>query len=154
MKVAVLSKDFEPLTYCNVERAIVLLYLNKAEAITNTNHVIRSVSSVYKVPRIIRLLYKTAKRYIPVIRYSRKNIHSRDNHSCQYCGSSQNLTIDHVMPVSRGGKSNWENTVTACLKCNNKKGNKTPAEAGMPLRKEPVKPSLTIDIDWSELFTG
>jgi 5-methylcytosine-specific restriction endonuclease McrA len=152
MRVAVLSKDYEPLTYCNVERAITLLYLNKAEAVKNTNLVIRSVSVIFRIPAVIRLLYKTAKRFLPAIKYSRRNIHARDNYTCQYCGSERNLSIDHIMPVSRGGKSTWENTVTACQKCNSKKGNKTPEEAGMPLKAPVSKPIMTLDIEWDDFF--
>jgi 5-methylcytosine-specific restriction endonuclease McrA len=152
MRVAVLSKDYEPLTYCNVERAITLLYLNKAEAVKNTNFVIRSVSVIFQIPAVIRLLHKTAKRFIHVIKYSRRNIHTRDNHTCQYCGNTRNLSIDHILPVSRGGKSTWENTVTACQRCNSKKGSRTPEEAGMPLKKLIGKPSIVTNIDWVDFF--
>jgi hypothetical protein len=74
MRVTILSKDYEPLTYCNIERAITLLYLNKAEAIKNTDRVIHSIYLSFKIPSIIRLLYKTNKRHMPVLRYSRKNV--------------------------------------------------------------------------------
>jgi len=72
---------------------------------------------------------------------SRKNIVRRDNHKCQYCGSTVNLTVDHIIPKSRGGEDTWENLVAACVKCNNKKGFRTPEEAKMNLRTKPKKPS-------------
>lgn len=153
MRVAVLSKDYEPLTYCNVERAIVLLYLNKAETVKDSNIFVRSVSMAFRVPAVIRLLYKSAKRFIPSLKYSRKNIHARDNYTCQYCGSTKNLSIDHILPVSRGGLSTWENTTTACQSCNCKKGNKTPEEASMPLRKKAVKPNIMDEINWNDFFS-
>ncbi len=152
MRVAVLSKDYEPLTYCDVERAVTLLYLNKAESIKDTNHVLRSVTARFKIPSVIRLLYKTAKRFVPVIKYSRKSIHQRDNYTCQYCGSTKTVSIDHIFPVSKGGKSTWENTVTACHRCNSKKGNRTPEEAGMILVRQPCKPIITDTLNWNELL--
>jgi 5-methylcytosine-specific restriction endonuclease McrA len=152
MQVAVLSKDYEPLTYCDVERAITLLYLNKAESIKDSNQFIRSVTSKFRIPKVIRLLYKTAKRFIPTIKYSRKSVHKRDNYTCQYCGHTKDLSIDHIMPVSRGGKSTWENTVTACQKCNSKKGNKTPEEAGMYLKRAPMKPNIMDQVNWDDFL--
>ena len=152
MQVAVLSKDYEPLTYCNVERAITLVYLNRAESVRDSNLVVRSISSIFKVPLVIRLLYKTARRFIPVLKYSRKNIHVRDNFTCQYCGHVKEISIDHILPVSRGGKSTWENTVTACQKCNSKKGNKTPEEANMKLSRPPIKPRIIDNINWNKFF--
>jgi 5-methylcytosine-specific restriction endonuclease McrA len=73
---------------------------------------------------------------------SRQNILKRDNHQCQYCGATHDLTIDHVLPRSREGKSTWTNLVAACKLCNSKKGDYTPEEAGMPLRRAPFKPTF------------
>ena len=153
MRVAVLSKDYEPLTYCNAERAITLLYLNKAESIKDSNLFLRSVTSIFRIPSVIRLLYKTAKRFLPTIKYSRKNVHQRDNYTCQYCGYTKDLSIDHIIPVSRGGKSTWENTVTACQKCNSKKGSKTPEEAGMPLKRKAIKPNIIDEVIWNDIYS-
>jgi 5-methylcytosine-specific restriction endonuclease McrA len=93
-----------------------------------------------------------------MIELSRKNIIRRDNYRCQYCGKkTSTLTIDHVIPKSRGGTDTWDNLVAACVKCNNKKGNRTPSEANMPLLKKPRKPNHimflkqfmgTIDDSW------
>lgn len=146
MLVAVLSKDYEPLTFCKVEKAIALLYLKKAEAVKNTERVIRSVSASFQVPAVIRLLHKTVRRFFSPVRYSRKNVLIRDKFTCQYCGSNHDLTIDHVLPLSRGGGSNWENVVAACRVCNGRKGNRTPKEAGMVLSREPRKPHSLVDL--------
>lgn len=103
---------------------------------------IRSVHFDIEVPRIIRLLkYERGPRN--AVKYNRRNIFLRDEHRCQYCNrrfASQRLSLDHVMPRSRGGPDTWENVVCACLTCNTRKGGRTPAEAGMRLIREPVKP--------------
>jgi 5-methylcytosine-specific restriction endonuclease McrA len=95
------------------------------------------------VPRVIRMLgYDKAPKYIA--RLTRKNIYDRDEHRCQYCGKwfqADELNIDHVIPRSRGGKNTWGNLVCSCIKCNRKKDNRTPKEAGMKLLKKPIKPS-------------
>ena len=153
MNVVVLSRDYIPLMYCDIRRAINLVYLNKAEIIKESGDFLRSISDKFPIPKVIRLLDKLIKRVIPKVTYTRKNINIRDNFECQYCGSKERLTLDHVMPASRGGKSTWENIVTACFKCNSQKGNKTPEEAGMSLAKVPKKPSLLMKIDWNELFS-
>ena len=78
------------------------------------------------------------------LRLSRRNIFLRDEHTCQYCGSRKDLTLDHVLPRSRGGTSTWENLVACCRECNLAKGRRTPEEAKMPLRRQPVRPTWTV----------
>ena len=87
--------------------------------------------------KMIRLIYKNK------VPYSKKNIMIRDGFSCGYCGSTYQLTIDHIIPVSRGGKSTFENCVTACRECNNKKGSRTPGEANMFLKRQPYAPTIS-----------
>jgi 5-methylcytosine-specific restriction endonuclease McrA len=103
---------------------------------------IRSVNFEIQVPRVIRLLnYDLFPKN--VVKFNRRNIFLRDENHCQYCGhrfSTQHLSLDHVLPRSRGGLTNWENIVCACLRCNVRKGGRTPQEAGMRLIKRPVKP--------------
>jgi 5-methylcytosine-specific restriction endonuclease McrA len=152
MRVAVLSRDYEPLTFCNIERAIALLYLQKAEIIKATGRMMRSISSAMPVPAVIRLLYRTTRRHVPIVKYSRRNVHARDNFACQYCGNTDHLTIDHVYPLSRGGRTTWENVVTACRSCNGRKGNRTPEEANMPLRMPPRRPAGVLGYNWAEIF--
>jgi len=119
-----------------------MLLLSKAELVAKQNgKVIRSPSISLPHPSVIRLLryYRVPYR---VIELSRKNILRRDKYQCQYCGKKTHaLTIDHVIPKSRGGMDSWDNLVAACVKCNNKKGNRTPEEAHMPLIKKPRKPN-------------
>ena len=138
--VLVLNKDYQPLSICSVHRSVKLLFLDKAEMLHDYPE--RSISTVakdYSYPSVIRL-----RRYINIpynkIVLTRHNIMKRDAKECQYCGASRNLTIDHVLPKSRGGKDTWENLVTACDDCNVEKGNLTPKEAGMPLKRKPFRP--------------
>jgi 5-methylcytosine-specific restriction endonuclease McrA len=103
---------------------------------------VRSVSFRIQVPRVVRLLkYDRVPRHS--LRFNRRNLFARDNHRCQYCGThapQQELSMDHVLPRSRGGGTTWENIVCCCLRCNTRKGGRTPKEARMQLLKKPVKP--------------
>ena len=100
-----------------------------------------------KLPTVIRLLYYVKIPYREVT-LSRKNILLRDNNSCQYCNyKGKDLSIDHVIPRSRGGVDMWENVTTACLRCNVQKGNRTPEEANMPLRIKPYKPLSNLNFE-------
>ncbi len=141
-RVLILNQSYEPITVCSVQKAVILLYLDKAEIVAETEgRWIRSVSQRLPFPSVIRL-----RRYKRVpykqIMLSRKNILRRDGHRCQYCGTSASpLTVDHIVPRSHGGRDTWENLVTACVRCNNIKSNRTPEHAGMYLRSIPRKPS-------------
>ncbi len=153
----VLNQNYEPLAICNVKRAVILAYLGKAEIVSkNETKKIKSVRHTFDYPSIVRLVYFIKVPYKKII-LSRKNILRRDGHRCQYCGTTQNLTVDHVMPKSRGGEDSWENLTTACIRCNNKKGDRTPEESKMHLHSIPKRPShITfiknfagkIDEDW------
>ena len=139
-----LNQDFSPLMVCSVQRAFILVYLNKSEMVRPANgYKLHSVTHSYAMPSVIRL-----NRYVHApykgVTLTRQNIFKRDNFECQYCGTKKELTIDHVIPSSRSGAHSWQNLVAACKKCNAKKGDYTPEEAGMPLRKKPYKPSYAI----------
>lgn len=138
--VLVLNQDYQPHSVCSVERSLKLIFLEKAEMLHEyADKCIRTVDREFAYPSVIRL-----RRYINLpfkrIVLSRRNVMKRDNYSCQYCGVTSSLTIDHVMPRSRGGGDSWENLVTACTSCNTKKGNRTPDEAKMPLSRKPYRP--------------
>jgi len=105
------------------------------------------------VPRVLRL-HRYDKVPRPSLRFNRRNLFARDNYHCQFCDKQfppGQLSFDHVIPRSRGGKTNWENVVCSCLRCNSRKGDRTPDEAGMKLSKKPVKPNqnpmLSIKLD-------
>jgi len=137
--VLVLNATFEPINVTAVRRAMVLLLKGVAQAEEMNHTEVHSASRAMKVPSVIRLL---AYRHIPQQSraLSRKNILLRDRNTCQFCGlvfPASELTLDHVVPRSRGGRSSWENLVASCYKCNNRKGNHTPEEAGIQLVQRP-----------------
>lgn len=141
-KVLVLNATYEPISFVSLKRAVVLLLKEKAEVIEEAiERKLRAERSQYPYPLVIRLV-----SYVPVPRFfnlplSRRSLLSRDNYMCQYCGATDGqLTIDHVIPRSRGGKTEWTNVVAACVPCNRKKGNKLPAEIKMFPRNKPAKP--------------
>ncbi len=143
-KVLVLNSNYEPLNVSTMRRAIRLLVLQKAEMVYSYDgQVIRSSSRAFPKPSVIRLKYYIGiRREIPL---TKRNILKRDNYTCQYCGRRDlPLTIDHVIPKRMGGKDTWENLVCACVECNNKKGDRTPEQAGMKLLKKPRKPSYIV----------
>ena len=147
MNTLVLNASYEPLRVVNLERAMYYLMSGKAEIVEAYDKVVRSVSLTFRHPKIIKLVkyVKMKKRYNGV-KYSRRNILSRDGYLCQYCGikcTDKSATLDHVHPKSKGGPANWTNIVTACHKCNNKKDDRTPEEANMKLLNIPERPKTT-----------
>src|SRR5690606_15955538 len=106
---------------------------------------IQTVTTSYDFPSVIRLRKYARVPYKNLV-VSRRNVLKRDGHRCQYCGKSDDLTIDHVLPRSRGGVDTWENLVAACNRCNHRKGNRTPQEAGMVLARPPFKPNYLMMI--------
>jgi 5-methylcytosine-specific restriction endonuclease McrA len=141
-KVLVLNHNYEPLSVCNVKKAVVLLFLGKAELIEASNgRFLHSVSLTMPFPSIVRLSIYVRIPYKKIV-LSRKNILRRDGHRCQYCGRTDvPLTVDHVIPRARGGEDSWENLVAACVRCNNKKGDRLPGEAQMNLTRRPIRPN-------------
>jgi 5-methylcytosine-specific restriction endonuclease McrA len=140
-QVLVLNASYEPLNVCTVRRAHVLVYKGKAEIVEEHDVPLRSATSTFTRPHVIRLLH-----YIRVPRsvqrkISRRALFARDGWRCVYCGSAGRLTLDHVVPRSRGGDSVWENVVTSCAPCNMRKGNRLPHEVSMTLHTPPRPPS-------------
>ncbi len=144
-QVLVLNASYEPLNITTWRRATVLMMKGKAETLEeDSNHWIRKNT---KLPTVIRLRYfiKVPFRELAL---TRKNLLQRDSNSCQYCGyKGEKLSVDHVVPRSRGGSDSWENVTTACLSCNVLKGNRTPHEANMTLRTKPYKPLSTLNFE-------
>jgi 5-methylcytosine-specific restriction endonuclease McrA len=141
-KVLVLNQNYEPLNVCPWQRAVSMVYIGKAVVVEKDSKVLHSPSMEMPLPAVVKLSYHV-KRPLPKLKLSRQNILSRDKQRCQYCGRrSKELTIDHVIPRERGGTHSWENLVTCCIRCNNKKGNRTPREAGMSLIKLPQRPKF------------
>jgi len=141
--VVVFSQNYLPMTSVNIKRAIALLITGKAEPLDfedGSGWPVRSPSMVLYVPEQIRLTMGAQERVWKVPPVNRKEVLKRDHHRCQYCGTTKRLTLDHVIPRSKGGKHSWDNVVTACEKCNATKGSRTPTEAGMKLLNQPKTP--------------
>ena len=139
--VLVLNYSFEPLHFTNARRAITLLLSGKAEAVEASPRVVRSPSRAFALPAVIRLATFIRKQFLDRVAFNKKNILRRDGYTCQYCSRrGERLTVDHVLPRSRGGETSWTNVVAACLKCNLKKGNRLPHEVSMRLLREPIHP--------------
>ena len=137
--VLVLNASYEPINICAARRAIVLVLKGVAMTEEENGHFLHAARVALRVPSVIRLLeYRRIPHQTRAL--SRKNILLRDRNTCQYCGeglSAGDLTLDHVVPRSRGGASTWENLVACCHSCNRRKGNQLPNEAGMKLMREP-----------------
>jgi 5-methylcytosine-specific restriction endonuclease McrA len=140
MRTLVLNAGYEPLGVVSFKRALVLVLNEKARVLaSDDDHPVYGTSGAYERPAVIlltRYVRVPTNRMMPV---SRRGVLRRDNQRCGYCGSSA-TTIDHVQPRSRGGKDTWENLVACCLRCNNVKGDRTPAEMGWSLRFSPRMP--------------
>jgi 5-methylcytosine-specific restriction endonuclease McrA len=137
--VLVLNATYEPVNVCGARRALILILKGAALAEEESSKEIRSTSIAIRVPSVIRLLeYHRIPYQTRVL--SRKNILIRDRYTCQYCTeifTAAELTLDHVLPRSQGGKSTWENLVACCYACNNRKGDRTPEQANMHLMRLP-----------------
>ena len=141
-RVLLLAQSYEPLEVISWKRAFSLLTLGKIEVLEEYDDRVRTVSLVFKVPAVVRLL-NAFRRRNKIVKFSRINIYARDGFRCQYCGNKariEELTYDHVVPRAQGGKTSWTNIVACCYSCNRRKGNRTPAQAGMKLRSKPVQP--------------
>ena len=145
--VLVLNASYEPLNVCSVRRAHVLVYKGKAEVVEQLDRPLHSATDTYPWPHVIRLVtYISVPRTVQR-KISRRALFARDGWRCVYCGTSDGrLTLDHVVPRSRGGDSVWENVVTACAPCNHRKGSRTVEEANMELLYPPRAPAPVLFI--------
>ncbi len=142
-----LNASYEPLKIISWQHAMCLWVRERVEILETHDREAKAVRFSFRLPSVVRLLrYVHIKRQEHVA-FTRANIYARDQHECQYCGERQateDLTFDHVIPVAQGGTKSWENIVTACVDCNRRKDNRTPAEAGMPLLKTPCRPTSVL----------
>ena len=142
--VLVLNSDYSPINVTSFKRGFNLVFKGKAEVVQSIGVPITTSLGVFVRPIIIRLLDYVSYR-VKKISVSKHRILKRDRYKCVYCGSNRELTIDHVLPKSRGGKNTWDNMVTCCGRCNCKKGDKTPEEAGMR-QVFPKEPTMFSDV--------
>lgn len=146
-RIILLNYDYLPLTTISWKRALKLMVSGKAEPVGkkyfNLKEIVKTVNSEYIVPKVLRLMHMINKIHKNKVQFSKRSVLLRDNFKCAYCGiNSKKLTIDHVIPRSRGGSHTYENTVACCLSCNMKKGDKTPTEANMELMVNPTSMSV------------
>ena len=139
-RVLVLNSDFSPLNVTSLRRGFVLVEKGKAEVLRKGDDIVTTVGNFVR-PVVIRLLNYV--RFRPkTVKVNRRRVLKRDDYTCQYCGSTKNLTIDHVIPKSKGGNNGWTNLVACCQRCNSNKGDKTLEESGMKLKRKPYEPTL------------
>jgi len=142
----ILNANYEYINTVSWQKAIKLIVKGKTEVLRYTNKTITNFEKtvIMKIPLVMKLIKLIRTIYKTKVPFSKKNVLIRDGFRCAYCGAKKNrLTIDHIIPTSRGGKSTFENCVAACKECNSKKGRKTASEAGMFLKKQPVSPTIS-----------
>lgn len=144
-KVLVLNSDFTPINVTTVFKGFNLVNKGKAEILKASDQPIMAGMKTFVRPLIIRL-FNYVKFRFHKLKINRHRIFRRDEYQCVYCGNKRNLTVDHVIPKSRGGQNTWLNLVTCCSHCNRTKDNKTPEEAGMKLLKKPYEPNMFSEI--------
>ena len=146
-QVLVLNASYEPLNVTTVRRAHVLVYKGKAEVIERLERPLASAAATYPWPHVIRLVHYVRVPRAVQRKISRRALFARDGWRCVYCGSANGrLTLDHVIPRSKGGDSTWENVVTSCAPCNLRKGNRLPEEVAMALPRPPRPPAPVLFI--------
>jgi len=152
--VLVLNQNYEPLNITSARRAITLMLLGKAESVKSDSRVFRSERVALAQPSVVRLVY-FVRRPVPELRLARKSVLARDEHTCQYCGRKESpMTIDHVIPRNRGGKTDWDNVVCCCMSCNSRKGDRLPHEVGIGLRRQPFRPRYVPYINLSKFMAA
>jgi 5-methylcytosine-specific restriction endonuclease McrA len=142
-RTLLLNQGYEPIKIISWQRAMTLVTLDKVDVVEQYDAQVRAISMIVQIPAVIRLR-KAFRRHARPVKFSRVNIYARDAHRCQYCGvrcAVDQLTYDHVIPRSRGGRTTWDNIVSCCCTCNARKANRTPAQAGMILRAMPARPT-------------
>jgi 5-methylcytosine-specific restriction endonuclease McrA len=146
--VLVLNASYEPINVCTVRRAAVLILKNRAEILEQGDWALRAENITLARPVVIRLLaYVRIPRDAHRRKITRRAVFARDRWTCQYCGHERgHLTVDHVVPRSKGGRSTWDNIVTCCAPCNRRKGDRLPRQANMVPARKPKAPSATIFI--------
>lgn len=164
--VLVLNQNYEPLNVCDVRRALVLIFGGKADMLEQRHQQLHTSTRSFQVPSVIRLR-AFVRRPRPRVKLSRREIFIRDRFTCQYCGCMEkDLTVDHIVPRSRGGRHEWTNVITSCKACNHRKGSKSLQDARMVLASEPHEPrpgmyytierrlDLSRQPDWLEYLPG
>lgn len=143
-RVLVLNSSYQPVKLVSWQKALILWFQDKVEILEFHEIFVRSPSTSFQLPSVLRLKKYVSHKKSTRLKFSRENIYLRDNFTCQYCATqfpAKELTLDHVVPASKFGRKDWTNMVTACRPCNHRKANRTPLGANMPLLKEPIIPT-------------
>lgn len=143
LKALVLNSSYEPLRIITWQKAMVMWFQEKVEVLEYHAESVRSIKQSFQLPSVLKLKSYIRPRKTDGVRFCRENVYIRDLHTCQYCAQKfpyKELTIDHVVPASHGGPKTWTNVVTACRSCNQRKADRTPEKARMPLLKPPRAP--------------
>ncbi len=144
-RVLVLNATYQPLNVVSIKRAVVLLLKEKAEVLEQDGGSLRSEKLIMPIPAVIRLSYFVKIPRQEGVPLTRRTVFARDGHICQYCGARAE-SIDHIIPRSRGGTHTWENVVAACRRCNSRKENRLPDEAGLKMLSQPCVPHRNLCI--------
>lgn len=150
-----LNASYEPMRIVTWQKALIMWFQDKVDVLEYHATFARTVHLRFKLPSVLRLKTYVRPKNFQSVRFCRENVYIRDNYTCQYCGIKypyKHLTLDHVVPASQNGPKNWTNVTTACRDCNQKKANRTPRTANMPLLKEPQVPSWlpTLELEINE----
>lgn len=143
-RTLLLNSSYEPMRIVSWQKALVLWFQDKVEILEYHPVFARSVRSSFQLPSVLRLKVYVRPRTLGAVRFCRENVYIRDEFTCQYCRNefpAKLLTLDHVVPVSKKGAKTWTNVVTACRECNQRKANRTPEQARMPLKNPPRVPN-------------
>ena len=156
MQTVVLNADYTYLNTVPLKKAIKMLIKEKAKTLKEADQQICNAEGtcILKIPLVLKLINLVSTVYRNKVPWSRKSLFIRDNYTCQYCGTHENLSIDHVLPSSRGGKTSFENCVASCVACNIKKGDRLPEEAQMPLKRQPYEPTIVEFLTYKMKHTG
>ncbi|MBL7178732.1 MAG: HNH endonuclease [Pseudomonadota bacterium] len=140
-----LNADYTFLNVVNWKRAMCLMAKGKVQVLRHSERIVRTAEGIIvKIPAVMKLIKLIRALYVNRVPFSKKNVLVRDGFQCAYCGTErQKLTIDHIIPKSKGGKATFENCVTSCKPCNNVKGDRTPREAKMFLRVKAYQPTIS-----------
>jgi 5-methylcytosine-specific restriction endonuclease McrA len=153
-EVLVLNSDYEPLNVCHMRRAMVMVYLGKADVLHAHDMPVPVPEAVIPKPSVVKLRHHV-RRPLPELKLSRRTVFARDQYTCQYCGSAtKDLTIDHVVPKRHGGPTAWENLVCSCRRCNMKKGDKMLHQTSMKLMRQPHRPRYIPYISLTKYLIG
>lgn len=155
LRSLLLNSSYEPMRIVSWQKALVLWFQGKVEVIEYHSAFARSVHRRFQLPSVLRLKSYVRPRTAGAVRFCRENVYIRDKFTCQYCGTklaAKLLTLDHVVPASQNGPKTWDNVVSACRDCNQRKANRTPKKANMPLLTEPAAPGWmpTLQLEISE----